>query len=100
MAALQALRALWGKPMRISSGYRCPKHNARVSSTGKAGPHTTGKAADILVSGFDAYLLFGEAWTSGAFGGIGVHQRGPHSGRFLHLDAIHDPKIRPAIWSY
>jgi uncharacterized protein YcbK (DUF882 family) len=50
MDRLQALRERFGKPLRISSGYRCPDHNARVSSTGRGGPHITGKAVDVAVA--------------------------------------------------
>ena len=49
--ALQALRESIGRPLRLSSAYRCPEHNSKVSSTGKSGPHTTGKAIDIVCSG-------------------------------------------------
>ena len=36
-------------PLSITSAYRCPSHNASVSSTGENGPHTTGHALDIGV---------------------------------------------------
>ena len=98
---LQHLRKQCGFPFVISSGYRCPNHNARVSSTGSVGPHTTGHAVDIVCSGENAVKL-----TSGArlYGmtGIGVKQHGPHGKRFIHLDdlqnAVNQP--RPWIWSY
>ena len=35
--------------LSITSGYRCPEHNNKISSTGLSGPHTTGKAIDISV---------------------------------------------------
>lgn len=93
---LQRFRIAWGNPMRISSGARCPEHNARVSSTGRSGPHTIG-AVDVLVSGQAAYELVRRAiawgWT-----GIGIHQRGPHGQRFVHLDMLDHP--RPRIWTY
>jgi zinc D-Ala-D-Ala carboxypeptidase len=44
------MRGLFGKPLVVTSGYRCPDHNAAVSSTGRTGPHTTGHAADFAVS--------------------------------------------------
>ena len=31
-------------PLTITSAYRCPDHNSKVSSTGLSGPHTTGFA--------------------------------------------------------
>lgn len=35
-----------GRPLIVTSGYRCPEYNAKVSSTGPTGPHTTGRAID------------------------------------------------------
>ncbi|MBF0098762.1 MAG: DUF882 domain-containing protein [Magnetococcales bacterium] len=73
MLKLEALRMAYGKPMSVSSGYRCPAHNAATSTTGENGPHTTGKAIDILVAGEDAYRLVGLAIKHG-FTGIGICQ--------------------------
>lgn len=43
---LQPLRDLYGKPMKINSGYRCPALNARVGGAATS-QHTKGEAADI-----------------------------------------------------
>lgn len=97
---LQELRDKYGKPLRITSGYRCPEYNAQISSTGKDGPHTTGRAVDIAISRGEAYSLLRLAITMG-FTGIGFAQKG--SGRFLHLDDLlrHETAgPRPTIWSY
>jgi len=98
MEELEELRAAYGKPMVVSSGYRCPDHNDKVSSTGRNGPHTTGCAVDVLVSGHDAHLLTGLAFAHG-FTGVGVSQKGEHGKRFIHLDRLHNAN-RPWIWSY
>jgi uncharacterized protein YcbK (DUF882 family) len=97
--ALDDLRHEFGKPLFITSGYRCPQHNQRVSSTGANGPHTTGKAADIGVRGKDALHLVGLAVKHG-FTGVGVQQKG--SGRFIHLDMLDNApgQPRPWLWSY
>lgn len=98
MARLQQLRAAYGKPMTISSGYRSPKHPIEAKKS-RPGAHSTGYACDVAVQGADAVRLLGLALELG-FTGIGVQQKG--SGRFIHLDthpsAAHTP--RPAIWSY
>ncbi|MEO5379028.1 MAG: D-Ala-D-Ala carboxypeptidase family metallohydrolase [Magnetococcus sp. DMHC-6] len=101
MARLEELRVAYGKPMKLSSAYRCPTHNAKTSSTGTMGPHTTGKAVDIAVSGAEAYKLLVLALQHG-FNGIGISQKGSHSTRFIHIDTLpNDPKhSRPALWSY
>jgi zinc D-Ala-D-Ala carboxypeptidase len=95
---LEAIRVEYGKPMVISSAYRCPTWNAAVSSTGRVGPHTTGKAVDVLCRGKDAHQLLAIALEEGV-PGIGVFQRGVHRKRFLHFDVI-EGVGRPYIWSY
>ena len=100
MEMLEELRECFSKPMQLSSAFRCAAHNVAVSSTGFFGPHTTGQAVDVLVSGEDALLLVGLALKTG-FTGIGVKQRGSHRSRFIHLDNLSAPDfLRPWIWSY
>jgi zinc D-Ala-D-Ala carboxypeptidase len=96
---LDELRERCGFPFVISSGYRCPTHNAAVSSTGKSGPHTTGRAADIAVSHGQAFTVLAEALQMG-FTGIGVQQKG--GSRFIHLDMLPNGpgQPRPTVWSY
>jgi uncharacterized protein YcbK (DUF882 family) len=97
MPKIVQLRRQLGFPFVVTSAYRCPHHNARVSSTGSAGPHTTGRAIDIAVQGKQALDLLHAALESRQFTGIGVNQKG--AGRFLHLDDLVQPG-RPAIWTY
>lgn len=100
LAELEALRVEFGRPMVLSSGYRCPEHNAAVSHTGATGPHTIG-AVDVLIAGADAYDLLAVA-LSRRWRGIGVSQKGPWSKRFIHLDHLPhgNNSPRPRIWSY
>lgn len=92
LGRLQALRMIWGKPMIITSGYRCPDHPVEKAKA-SPGTHAQGIAADIGISGADAVTLLRLALDAN-FTGIGVQQKG--SGRFLHLDI----REHPAIWSY
>jgi uncharacterized protein YcbK (DUF882 family) len=95
---LDALREECGFPLRLTSAYRCPEHNMRVSTTGPDGPHTTGRAVDIAVRGPQAYRVVALAAKHG-FTGIGVHQKG--AVRFIHLDDLFPPlHPRPNVWSY
>jgi zinc D-Ala-D-Ala carboxypeptidase len=95
MVKLQELRDKYGKPMKITSGYRHATHPIeRVKSA--PGPHTTGLACDVGVQGAEAYKVLALALELG-FTGIGVNQKG--TGRFLHLDLIKS-SLRPTIWSY
>ena len=104
MDILQNIREDMNRPLKISSGVRCAKHNSRVSSTGSNGPHvprTEGtKASDILISGADALRLVDIARKHG-ISGVGISQRGPHAKRFIHIDTLSDEKHpRPTMWSY
>ena len=95
---LNDLRLAFGKPMKITSGYRHTSHPIeRKKQT--HGAHTTGQAADIAVSREDALDLLSLALTRG-FTGIGIQQKG--SGRFIHLDTLKNSpeRPRPTIWSY
>ena len=98
MDKLQQLRNAYNKPMRITSGYRCPKHPIEAAKT-KPGAHASGMAADVGVQGAEAHRLLQLALELG-FTGIGVQQKG--AGRFLHLDTISNQpdSPRPTVWSY
>lgn len=100
MRDLDDLRGYLGIPLSVSSGYRCPDYNDRISSTGRAGPHTTGKAVDMPIIGEKALRLIVAARQRG-FHGIGVKQHGPHEKRFIHIDKIPDTMgPRPWLWTY
>ena len=97
MARLQRLRLAYGKPMKITSGYRDRSHpvEARKVATGA---HAMGRAADVAVTGADALRLLVLATELG-FTGLGVQQKG--EGRFIHLDDVPGNVLpRPTIWSY
>lgn len=95
---LEAVREELGLPMKLSRGYSCPEHNAKISKTGLTGPHTTGHAVDILCRGATALRIVELALKYG-FTGIGVSQKG--DSRFVHLDDIPSGEgPRPTIWSY
>lgn len=94
-----------GETPVISSGYRCPRHNAEVSEDRSTdGPHTIG-AIDLLCCGSVALAVVRVAMQrySGIFTGIGIKQVGPFERRFVHLDAapaIPGRRPRPWIWTY
>lgn len=93
---LLALRLEYGKPMRITSGYRDARHPIEARKT-KPGAHATGKACDVACTPQDAFRLISLAIKHG-FTGIGVSQRADQP-RFIHLDTI-EGAPRPNFWSY
>ncbi len=70
---LEELRGLWGKPVIITSGYRCAENNLWVKGVPNS-LHMRGRAADIVVpeaeqdavaamarkAGFDSVILYGK----------------------------------------
>ena len=92
---LDDLRHRCGFPLIVSSGYRCPEHNAAVSTTGLTGPHTTGLAADFAVDRSNARTVIAVA-SQMMFSGLGVNQKG--EGRFIHVDDVDRPTA--TVWSY
>jgi uncharacterized protein YcbK (DUF882 family) len=98
---LDQLRDLQGSAMIITSGYRCQAYNDNISITGIDGPHTTGRAADVGVSGERAFHLVQQCSLGGWMQGIGINQKGSHDKRFIHLDDLEGPDHpRPRIWTY
>ncbi len=83
LLALERLRRLAGRPVYVTSGYRCPEHNAEVGG-GLNSRHLLGQAADIVIHGRhwrEAYALALKV-PALAEGGIGLY---PEEG-FVHVD--------------
>lgn len=97
MRKMDVIRELCGFPLIVTSAYRCPAYNAKVSSTGENGPHTTGHAIDIKVSHEQAFIFLKIALAQ-KMTGVGVQQKG--ASRFIHVDDLAAPYPRPRIWSY
>lgn len=89
---LDDIRESLGQPMVISSGYRCPEH-PREKTKDEPGPHSTGRAADILCAGEHARDLSKKVVP--VFPGIGIHQKGDWDQRFIHVD-----QLGYRIWTY
>jgi zinc D-Ala-D-Ala carboxypeptidase len=89
VSALETLRERVGVPIQVTSGYRCPKQNAKDGGKPHS-QHMLGIAADITAEcGWRA--LYEAALKIPAFaeGGIGVYPN-PATHGFVHLD------VRPA----
>ena len=55
---LDPLRERYGKPIRVTSGYRCPKLNTLVGGSPNS-QHMRGEAADIVANNPEDNLLLG-----------------------------------------
>lgn len=80
---LQAIRDYFGKPITITSGYRCLTHNRNVGgATGSR--HSKGQAADIVVDGVEPREVAKFAESIGVKG-IGLYETSS-DGFFTHID--------------
>ncbi|SHK23417.1 Peptidase M15 [Clostridium cavendishii DSM 21758] len=80
MNKLETLRTRLGNhPIIITSGYRCPAHNAAVNGASNS-QHLYGTAADIQVSGVPASTVYSVANEIFANGGVGKYSN------FTHVD--------------
>lgn len=96
MAKLVKFRREVGLPLRVNSYYRSPEYDARI---GGKGAHTTGQAIDLGCHTMTAFRCIEVA--PRFFTRIGIMQKGPLPGRFLHLDMLAGDKYpSPRVWSY
>lgn len=80
---LQKIRDHFGKPVNVSSGYRCQKHNKNVGgATGSR--HTKGHAADIYIDGVAPAEIAKYAESIDILG-IGLYET-DEDGWFVHVD--------------
>lgn len=91
LGMLEKVRVAIGRPIFLSSAYRCPEHNRAVGGSSQS-YHLKGQAVDIVcISAIDRYKLVAEALKSG-FNGIGVARQ------FVHIDNRQEKTER--LWSY
>lgn len=83
---LDPIRAAWGGPITINSGYRCPKLNAAVGGVSTS-QHLRGEAADISVGTPDENKrLFDKITEMQAAGKIAFDQLIDESGyKWIHI---------------
>ena len=80
---LQAIRDHFGKPVKISSSYRCEIHNPKVGGV-KSSLHLKGMAADITIEGVSPAEVAKYAESIGVLG-IGLYET-DKDGYFVHID--------------
>lgn len=88
--ALEELRAVLGKPVRINSGYRCQSHNRAIGGAENS-LHMAGHAADIAVRGMSGDALLPVAQSIPWLVGFGIGTN------YLHVDI---GPGRRRVWRY
>lgn len=89
---LEAVRALFSKPLHINSGYRCPALNALVGGASDSA-HLEGYAADFIIPGFGMPFRVAEAIEVRL--GIGYDKLIYEYGHWVHLSF--DPRLRRIV---
>lgn len=80
MNALEGLRGQLGRPLVITSGYRCAVHNKNVGGAEQS-LHVDGMAVDVVAKNWrEKTEILHLAWINGFSGGVGVYPN------WLHLD--------------
>lgn len=92
VSRLDLLRGLYGRPLRITSGYRCSERNRAVGGKSDSA-HMMGKAADIAAGSEEKFDLLGLIIRERLFQRIGI------SKEFLHVD-IDSDKAQRVVWTY
>ena len=80
MNELERVRAVWGKPITIRSGYRTLEYNRQIGNTTDHSQHLYANAADIMVSGVSAAAVYKTLDTMYPNEGLGKYPD------FTHLD--------------
>lgn len=79
---LDPARRVFGGPVSVNSGYRCPKHNAEVGGVGGS-QHLKGEAADICCG--DNERLAGIIERNGRYDQLIRYMDGNGRVRFVHV---------------
>jgi len=85
-------REIYGKPIRVTSGYRTESHNLKVGGV-KSSSHLKGLAIDVACVKSDDRFEMLTALLEVGFNRIGV------ASTFIHADIDKD-KTQNVIWTY
>jgi len=89
---IDEVREIYGKPIRVTSGYRTEAHNHKVGGVSSSS-HLKGLAIDVACVKSDDRFEMLTALLEVGFNRIGV------AGSFIHVDIDKD-KSQNVIWTY
>lgn len=93
---LDPIRRIYGRPIIVSSGYRCPALNAAVGGVANS-QHTTGEAADLVpASGGSLAGIFRAAVQFGNYDQLIIERSG--NSKWVHVS--YGPRNRRKILAY
>ena len=88
-------RGALGVPFIVTSAYRCPEHNNRVSKSGYNGPHTIGRALDIRADARTKSIVL-DYFAKQGMTRFGVAKT------FIHFDDLTEQDLfdEDVLWTY
>lgn len=90
---LDPLRAAWGRPIKVSSGYRCPRLNQAVGGAATS-VHKLGAAADLQTSGdFAKFRDFVVCWLKDnrvPFDQLLIEKNKKTGAKWLHIGRVNN----------
>ena len=89
---LDVLRQLYGAPITVSSGIRCPEHNAAVGGV-PGSEHETGEGADLACPNSSSRWRMVQAALKAGFRRIGIGKT------FIHV-GVSRSHAQDVIWHY
>jgi uncharacterized protein YcbK (DUF882 family) len=92
LSVMQEFRDFLGKPLTVTSAYRCPDHPIEKAKGAAPGRHTLGVAVDWFCPELNLQDLYREVERFGKFQGVGVSIQG----NFIHCDT----RDRRTRWQY
>lgn len=94
VARLQNMRNLLGRPVIITSGIRCPAHNAEEGGKPNS-DHVTGEGVDLAALNSRERFQLVEAGLDSGFRRIGINFKR----RFIHF-GVSVANARDVLWGY
>ena len=100
--ALEAIRAHFGKPVKIGSGYRTPEYNKKIGGA-KSSQHMLGTAADIRIAGGVGLYEYSGKDESRSFCHVDVREkrarwlRTDPNGKDVNVQGFEGDTARPAL---
>lgn len=99
--AFETIRALWDKPIVVTSGYRSPAWNKQIGGAAHS-QHCEGLALDLLppegVPVQDFWVAILQVADKAGLGGVGY--AAPSQGGFVHVDCRARVNGQLAQWRY
>lgn len=95
---LNPTRKHFGKPIVVTSGYRCPELNRKIGSKNTS-QHLKGQAADFVVKGYDLHKVFEYIKNSLEYDQL-LFETDSKGNKWIHVSYVRGKNRKQAIDNY